>query len=504
MAGELSDVATGLAAIADPLAISPEVKGSIRVLIVEDDRTLREGLLITLRGDGYNVSAVNSGEEALETIKRSRYDIILTDLHLPRVTGIDVVRASLMSHRDTIVVIITGNPSVTSSIEGMRAGAWDYLPKPFTATHLQILLGRASHAVLQARETRELRAQLLRQGGAGPGVTLLGTTPAFRDALNLARRVAATDASVFLNGESGTGKELFAQFLHQNSRRAKKAFVPINCAALPEALLESEMFGHRKGSFTGADRDKPGLLETAHGGTLFLDELTEMSVPLQAKLLRVLQDGVVRRVGSEQTDAIVDVRFISATNRDPQKAVGDGSLRADLLYRLRVVPIRIPPLRERTDDIALLATHFLSHFWERHRRPGSQLPRLTDETLEFLRSRPWRGNVRELQNVIEHLAVLAEPGTEVHPEDISPMDDAGVPAAEKAALPDVLRQDFHTAKERLVTDFERTYLRSLVDRSGGNMSRAARLASIDRTTLYRLMEKHNLGTPRDPGMELEG
>ena len=502
MAGDLVDAPPAIPT-ADPLAIAPEVKGSIRVLIVEDDRTLREGLLITLGSDGYNVSGVNSGEEALETIRRSRYDIILTDLHLPKVTGIDVVRAALQAHHDTIVVIITGNPSVTSSIEGLRAGAWDYLPKPFSATHLQILLGRASHAVLQARETRELRAQLLRQGGSGPGPTLLGTTPAFRGALDLARRVASTDASVFLSGESGTGKELFAQFIHQNSRRQKKPFVPINCAALPETLLESEMFGHRKGAFTGADRDKPGLLETAHGGTLFLDELTEISVSLQAKLLRVLQDGVVRRVGSEQAEAVVDVRFISATNRDPQKAVAEGVLRSDLLYRLRVVPIRVPPLRERADDIALLASHFLSHFWERHRRPGSQLPRLGDDTVAFLRSRPWRGNVRELQNVIEHLTVLAEPGKEIHPGDIAMMDDPGAGPL-SAASSDVLRQDFHTAKEKLVTDFERTYLRSLVDRSGGNMSRAARLASIDRTTLYRLMEKHNLGTPRDPGMELEG
>ena len=504
MAGELADVEAGTDLNADPLAIAPEVKRSIRILIAEDDRTLREGLLLTLRDEGYNVTAVSSGEDALETIKNSRYDIILTDLHLPKVTGLDVVRGALQAHRDAIVVIITGNPSVTSSIEGLRAGAWDYLPKPFSATHLQILLGRASYAVLQARETRDLRAQLLKQGGGGPGITLLGTTPAFQDALNLARRVAGTDASVFLSGESGTGKELFAQFIHQSSRRAKKAFVPINCAALPETLLESEMFGHRKGAFTGADRDKPGLLETAHGGTLFLDELTEMSVPLQAKLLRVLQDGVVRRVGSEEADAVVDVRFISATNRDPQKAVSDGALRADLFYRLRVVPIRIPPLRERTDDIALLATHFLSHFWERHRRPGSRPPRFTSETIAFLRSRPWRGNVRELQNVIEHLVVLADPGTDINPGDISVMDESGAPAGAGMASTDVLRQDFHTAKERLVMDFERTYLRSLVDRSGGNMSRAARLASIDRTTLYRLMEKHNLGTPRDPSVELEG
>ena len=504
MTGEQGEIDQDGGGSRDPLAIAPEVKSSIRIFIVEDDRTLREGLTITLQAEGYNVTVATTGEEGVESLKRTRFDIVITDLHLPRVTGIDLVRAAHLAHPDTIVVVITGNPSVTSSIEALRAGAWDYLPKPFSATHLQILLGRASHAVLQTRENRELRAQLLRHGGSGPGLTLLGATPAFRDALTLARKVAPTDASVFLSGESGTGKELFAQFVHQNSRRASKPFVPINCAALPDALLESEMFGHKKGSFTGADRDKMGLLETAHGGTLFLDELTEMSLPLQAKLLRVLQDGVVRRVGSERTDAVVDVRFISATNRDPQKAVAEGRLRADLLYRLRVVPIRIPPLRERMEDIALLASHFLSHFWEQHRRAGSQLPRLGPEALAVLRGRAWRGNVRELQNVIEHLSVLVEPGKEVKPDDLFLVDEPGEGPGASMVPSDILRQDFHTAKERLVSEFERTYLRSLVDRSGGNMSRAARLASIDRTTLYRLMEKHNFGTPRESAMELEG
>ena len=504
MAVEQGETDNGSAAGRDPLAITPEVKRSIRIFIVEDDRTLREGLTITLQAEGYNVTVASAGDEAVEALKRTRFDIVITDLHLPKVTGIDLVRAAHLAHPDTIVVVITGNPSVTSSIEALRAGAWDYLPKPFSATHLQILLGRASHAVLQSRENRELRAQLLRHGGSGPGLTLLGATPAFRDALTLARKVAPTDASVFLSGESGTGKELFAQFVHQNSRRASKPFVPINCAALPDALLESEMFGHRKGAFTGADREKMGLLETAHGGTFFLDELTEMSLALQAKLLRVLQDGVVRRVGSERTDAVVDVRFISATNRDPQKAVAEGRLRADLLYRLRVVPIRIPPLRERADDIALLASHFLSHFWEQHRRAGSQVPKLGPEALAVLRARAWRGNVRELQNVIEHLSVLVEPGKEVKPEDLFLVDEPGEGPGASLVPTDILRQDFHTAKERLVSEFERTYLRSLVDRSGGNMSRAARLASIDRTTLYRLMEKHNFGSPRETAVELEG
>jgi len=229
----------------------------------------------------------------------------------------------------------------------------------------------------------------------------------------LARKVARTDASVFISGESGTGKELIAEFIHQHSRRSSRQMVAINCAALPETLLESEMFGHRKGAFTGAIRDKPGLLETANGGTMFLDEVTEMSKPIQAKLLRVIQDGVVRRVGSESIDAIVNVRFVAATNRNPQDAVDQGILREDLYYRLRVVPIPIPPLRERQEDIPLLANHFLRHYWGRHRGPGNPLPDLAPGALRALAGHTWPGNVRELQNVIEHAVVLVEPGSTI-------------------------------------------------------------------------------------------
>jgi transcriptional regulator with PAS, ATPase and Fis domain len=291
-------------------------------------------------------------------------------------------------------------------------------------------------------------------------------------------------------GESGTGKEVIAQFIHAHSRRASRQLVPINCAALPEGLLESELFGHRKGAFTGADRDKPGLLEIANGGTLFLDELTEMSLPLQAKLLRVIQDGVVRRVGSEKEDAVVDVRFISATNRAPQECVAKGTLREDLLYRLRVVPINLPPLRKRTEDTALLANHFFSVFWERHRGPNEPAPKLSDEAIEFLRTRPWRGNVRELQNVIEQLAVLAEPGHLVQANDVPMYDEASGEKPVNGLPAGMLTEPFHLAKEKLIAHFEKEYLAQLVARAGSNMSKAARLASIDRTTLYRLMEKH--------------
>jgi len=483
----------------DPLAIPAEVKASIRIAIIDDERTLRESCSTVLQADGYNVTTIGRGEEALDVARRRKFDIVLVDLYMAQVPGIEILKAILEAHRDTIVVVMTGNPSVTSSIEALRIGAWDYLPKPFSATHLHVLIGRASHAVMVSRETRELRLQLQQQHGASDKFALIGISPAFRKAVELARKVAPTDASVLISGESGTGKEVIAQLIHQSSRRASKTLVPINCAALPEPLLESEMFGHRKGAFTGADRDKPGLLETANGGTLFLDELTEMSLPLQAKLLRVIQDGVVRRVGSEGSDAVVDVRFISATNREPQEAVDQGVLRNDLYYRLRVVPIKLPPLRQRQEDIPLLATHFLTHYWQRHRQVGERIPRLSDAAMAFLRSRPWRGNVRELQNVIEHVAVLAEPEQVIQPDDIPLYEDATdwVPPADSGAGSAAMLnlgsdEAFHVAKDRLIGQFEKEYLVRLVGRAGGNMSKAARLAGIDRTTLYRLMDKHGL------------
>src|SRR5881392_3997035 len=308
-AGSSPDAPTQPIGLTDPLSLSPAAKASVQILIVDDERTLRESCASMLKHEGYNVRVCSRGEEALETLKRVRFDIVLLDLYMAQVQGMELLRVTLENHADTIVIVMTGHPSVTSNLEALQAGAWDYLPKPFSATHMQILVGRAAHAVMVARETREQQAGG-GENGVGDKVPLIGVSPAFRRATDLARRVAATDASVFITGESGVGKEQIAQFIHNHSRRASRPLVAINCAALPEALLESEMFGHVKGAFTGAVRDKPGLLEMANGGTLFLDELIEMSKPIQAKLLRVIQDGVVRRVGSETTDAVVNVRFI--------------------------------------------------------------------------------------------------------------------------------------------------------------------------------------------------
>ena len=466
----------------------------LSILIIDDDRMLREGCASFLQSDGYIVSVTGRGDEAIEIVRRRRFDFVLVDWFMTQVPGAELVKATLRANPSTVVIAMTGDPSVSSSIEAFQAGAYDYLAKPFTATQLEVLIGRAAFDLANSHKDRST-AELDPAGtrGTSDRVTLLGVSPAIRAAVQLARRVAATNASVMIFGESGTGKEVIAQFVHAHSRRADRSLVALNCAALPAPLLESEMFGHRRGAFTGADRDKAGLLEAANGGTMFLDEITEMALPLQAKLLRVLQDGVVRRVGSEQSDAVVDVRFISATNRDPFEAVRDGYLREDLLYRLRVVPISLPPLRQRQEDIPILANHFLAQAWTRHHRLSERPPVLTEATLEFMKTLPWRGNVRELQNLIEYVAVLAEARQPIHPHDL-PLDDARTSDTTVADFSSVgADTGYHAARDHLVSQFERVYLTQIVERARGNMSQAARMASIDRTTLYRLMEKHGLG-----------
>jgi DNA-binding NtrC family response regulator len=486
------------AAVTDPLSLSPDTKASIQVLIIDDERTLRESCASMLQHAGFHVQVCRRGDEALETLKRSRFDIVLLDLYMSQVPGMELLRAALEAHAETIVIVMTGQPSVTSNLEALQAGAWDYLPKPFSATHLQILLGRAAHTVMVARETRELQTGLGKQNGKADKITLIGAAPAFRRVIELARQVAETDASVFITGESGVGKEQIAQFIHHHGRRSSRPLVAINCAALPEALLESEMFGHVKGAFTGAVRDKPGLLEMANGGTLFLDELVEMPKPIQAKLLRVIQDGVVRRVGSERTDAVVNVRFIACTNCNPEEALRSGQLREDLYYRLRVVPIQVPPLRDRPDDIPLLANHFMALYWQRHRGSDARPPKLSEAAVRELRSRPWRGNVRELQNVVEHMVVLLRPGAEVQPEHIPvidglvPTNDPGESASAMVDADNAIAEGYRTARERLLGRFERRFLQQLVTEADGNISRAARIARLNRTTLYRLMERYGL------------
>lgn len=477
------------------ITVDPDVRESIEVLVIDDEHSLRESCASLLRAEGFAVTVCGRGDDARRLLRSRRFDIVLVDLYMAQVDGLDLMKIALEAHPDTLVIVMTGNPSVESSVTALRSGAWDYLPKPFSATHFEVLVGRAAHAVVVARESGKADAAALAPiQGHSALVPIYGESRALRSVLDLATKVARTDASVFITGESGTGKEVIAQYIHLHSRRSSRSLVPVNCAAIPEPLLESEMFGHVEGAFTGAVREKEGLLEVANGGTLFLDELTELPLPTQAKLLRVLQDGVVRRVGSTKTDAVVNVRFIAATNRDPMKAIQEGILRKDLHYRLRVVPIHIPPLRERPDDIPVLAIEFLKQFWAQHRDRGSRLPRLTDGALATLRRAPWRGNVRELRNVIEHLVVLAEPGEDVGPDDIVFMDEE--PGGESGGLERfgtaVMDLDYHTAREHVLSRFEVEYLTHAIMSAGGNISDAARAAGVDRTTLYRLMDKHGM------------
>lgn len=476
-------------------SLSKSARATLRVLVVECDDALREGCLAVLRGEGYSVTGVSRGDEAIRVVERKKFEIILVNLFMSGVSGMKILEAAKKAYKDSLIILMTGNPSVETNIRALQAGAWEYLAMPFTAEQLQLVVGRAAYNVLNARGS-VLPAHVIRTPRSGKrevsDETVIGISPAFCQTVELARKVARTNASVMISGESGTGKEVIAQLIHRESQRSTKRFVAINCAALPAHLLESEMFGHKKGAFTGADRDKPGLLEVAHNGTLFLDELTEMPLALQAKLLRVIQDGVVRRVGSEQEDAVVDVRFLSATNRNLDEALEEKLLRPDLFYRLRVVPLHLPPLRERLEDIPLLANNFLEQYWKRHRDGDGEIPTLSPSVMDFLMSRSWPGNVRELQNVIEHVSVLAPPGAILQASDLPMHSDIGHGTSRQGWPADVMSRTYHVAKEEVLAQFEKEYLALLIARADRNMSKAARLAGIDRTTLYRLLEKHSV------------
>lgn len=475
--------------------LGPEERASVRILVIDDEPSILESCESVLTADGYECECERKAEEALHRLKSQSYDIVLIDQSMPQVHGLDILAEVRQRSPSTIAIMMTGHATTEASIRAIQAGAWEYLPKPFTATQLLVVIGRAAYTLLRQRT---LSDSSRREGVLVDGkVRILGVSSSMRVAVQTAMKVAKTDATVFITGESGTGKELIAQLIHGESRRSRKAFVAVNCAALPSELLESEMFGHRRGAFTGAVRDKPGLLEVADQGTFFLDELAEMPLPLQAKLLRVLQDGVLRRVGSEKDDAVVDVRFLSATNRDPDLALRDGALRNDLYYRLRVVPIHLPSLRERAEDIPVLIKYFIDHFWRRHQLPGAIPPRLSPDALDLLVRYDWPGNVRELQNVIEHLVVLSDAAELIEKDRLSILND-GVPQEVTSSTPSSVssmidfRAPFHDAKDSLIGRFEREYLAQVIARTAGNMSEAARQAGIDRTTLYRLMDKHEL------------
>jgi DNA-binding NtrC family response regulator len=456
----------------------------LTILVVDDEELLAKSCKQILSSEGYHVITETRGRGALELIRRQHPDIILTDLMLPDMDGMALLKEAKTLAPSALIIMITGFATVDSSVEAIRAGAYDYIPKPFTATQLRILIGRAAQQVSLARDNAQLRDQLKRQHSFE---NIIGTSEAMQKVFSVISRVAPTEASVFLSGESGTGKELIARAIHVNSRRSPRPFVAINCAALPDQLLESELFGHEKGSFTGAEGQHRGLLETASGGTFFLDEICEMSIELQAKLLRVIQERKIRRVGGEG-EIPIDVRVVSATNQDPEKSVREGLFRQDLYFRLNVIPIKLPPLRSRPEDIPALAQHFLRHFAKQYERPEV---RLSAEAMRALRGYSWPGNVRELQNVIERIVSLSGPGEEVGteemPEELSLRNGASAPRYSFSA-----DRPYHEAKGEAMSAFEQQYLRDLLSRNDGNISRAARQAGIDRKTIHRMLAKYEM------------
>jgi DNA-binding NtrC family response regulator len=442
-----------------------------RILVVEDDAVARDLLREILNAEGFEVDAVDDGAPAVERAASGRYDLVVSDIRMERVGGMDVLRAFSEKAPATPVILITAFGDVTGAMEAIGHGAYDYVSKPFNVEELRQTVARA----LERRRLSAEAGAAPRMGGERAQVAEIeGKSPRMLDVYKLVARVAPTTATVLVVGESGTGKELVARAIHSRSPRASKAFVPVNCTALSESLLESELFGHARGAFTGAVAAKRGLFEMANDGTLFLDEIGDMGPKMQAQLLRVLQDGEVRPVGG--TESIrVDVRLVCATNRDLEADVKTGRFREDLYFRINVVTVRMPPLRERAGDIPILVRHFLAKI---ARREGRSEASVSPEALDVLYRHSWPGNVRELENAVERAVAVAK-GNVVLPSDLPAEVYGGSPAEPSGIFDD----------RPTLSEVEKRYIALILAECGGNKKRAAERLGIDRRTLYRALER---------------
>ncbi len=451
---------------------------SRRILVVDDEDKMRRLLEMALLAMGHEVVQAGDGEAALARFAETPFDLVLTDLRMPRLDGLGLLRALRERGADVPVVVLTAYGTVESAVDAMKLGAVDYIIRPFEMATVELAVSRALDLGQVKRENSFLRDEAARGWGE-----FIGQSQAMVDLYRLIRQVAPAKSSVLVTGETGTGKELVARALHQESGRGG-LFVPVNCAAIPADLLESEMFGHRKGAFTGADRDRMGRFEVANGGTLFLDEITEMPMAIQSKLLRVLQENVVERLGTH-APVSVDVRVVAASNRDPLQAVADGRLRQDLYYRLNVVQVEVPPLRARREDIPLLAEHFLDKY---SRELGKRAPRLSPETVDKLVAYAWPGNIRELENMMERAAVMSS-GPEVTPGQLpSEVVGTATPAASPAV--DIAPHDL--ALQPQVDALEKRLIEAALRQSGDNKSAAARLLEISERSLWYKIKKFEL------------
>ncbi len=451
------------------------------ILIVDDERPNLESLEKIFAREGWRVALAASGAEALEAVRRERPAVVLTDLMMPGMGGDSLLRAVKTVAPETEVVLMTAHGTVESAVSAMKDGAYDFITKPLKRQAVVKSVRQALEKASLVAENRALKARLAELAPGGEG-GLLGAAPAFRAVLETLKQAAPTSATILLTGESGTGKELAARLVHDLSPRAAGPFVPINCAAIPETILESELFGHEKGAFTGAVGRKEGRFERAHGGTLFLDEVGEMSPGVQVKLLRVLQDGVLDRVGGTEP-VRVDARVVAATNRDLAAAVREGRFREDLFYRLDVVSMRLPPLRDRREDVPLLATAFLRRCSERH---GRKVSGFTPAALAALEGAPWPGNVRELLHAVERAVILTR-GEAVDVGDLPEglRGGAAAPAGGAASLVIPLG----TSMEEV----ERLVIRETLKRAGGDKNLAAQLLGIAARTIYRKLDRDEAG-----------
>jgi two-component system, NtrC family, response regulator PilR len=459
----------------------PERATRFRILVADDERSIRELLAIVLRRDGYEVILAENGRTALNVLEQEPIDLLISDIKMPDMSGVEVLRAAKQVDQDILGIMITAFASTESAVEALRMGAYDYVSKPFDVDELKII-------VRNALERRQLRQEnlLLKRAlqSSHQFSSIVGRSETMLAVFKLIETVAPTNSTILVTGESGTGKELVARAIHFNSLRRDRPFVAVNCGALPEQLLESELFGHMRGSFTGASANKKGLVEVADRGTIFLDELGEMSPMMQVKLLRVLQERRFRRVGgTEEVEA--NIRVIAATNQDLAKMVADGRFREDLYYRVNVIQVQLPPLRDRQEDIPLLAGHFLEKFRE---QMGKNVASISQEAIGYLERYDWPGNIRELENVIER-AVALESSAAVLPDSLPP-HLRGLPSKNGQTVTQLPDAGFDL--EAHVENMERDYIAQALKRAGGKQSKAAELLGMSFRSFRYYVKKYNL------------
>ena len=441
---------------------------STKILIVDDELILRESLAGWLERDGHSIQTASSGEEALQKLKESRFDILLVDIKMEGISGLDVLRTVKENDPDVAVVMITAYGSIPTAIEAMKKGAYDYMLKPFDPNELGVLIEKIIQHQEQARENIYLREQHKERTRFE---SMIGQSKPMHEIFDLICYAAPMDSTVLITGETGTGKGLAAKAIHTNSSRHNGPFVTVNCGAIPEHLMESELFGHQKGAFTDAKETKKGRLELAHGGTLFLDEIGEIGMRMQIDLLRVLEDGVFYRVGGTQPME-ADFRVIAATNRDLENAIKDGAFREDLFYRLNVISFKMPPLKSRKEDIPLLAEHFLHRFSQETNKPIDKLNR---EAMDELMLYDWPGNVRELENAIERAVVVGK-GRDILAED----------------LPIFCHEPSMAFKNNSLKEVEKVHIQQILEENQWNIARSAKILGIDRTTLYSKIKRYQI------------